>query len=373
MTMFDEPYNDARIHKETATLVGMGHSVRIVCVKYDRAERRAGPPGAQVDAIYVGGKRSGKIRFLRFYLKAFWRAIREKAEGIHAQDLYSLPVAYVAARVHGAALIYDSHEYYLGMDSLIERKFERSIWALVERAFIGKADRVITVGDAIADILRARYSIRRPVVVRNCPGFRRSERSDKLREWLGIPKAVGIVLYQGVMDAGRGLFTILESLKRVEGGCLVMLGDGHVLAELKEHARRLGLSDRTFFPGSVPLRELMRYTASADVGIHLIENTCPNHYYCLPNKLFEYMMAGLPVIISDFPEIGEVVRDARAGLLVDPTNPAAVADAIRKLLSDEDLRRSFSEHGLKAAEEQYNWERESSKLERVYRAMNNEQ
>ena len=373
MTMFDEPYNDARIHKETATLVGMGHSVRIVCVTYNRSEKRKGPPGAQVDAIYVGGKRSGKIRFLRFYLKAFWRAIREKAEVIHAQDLYSLPVAYVAARVHGAALIYDSHEYYLGMDSLIGRRFERAVWALVERAFIRKTDRVITVGDAIADILRARYNIRRPVVVRNCPGFRRSERSDKLREWLGIPKAVGIVLYQGVMDAGRGLLTILESVKRVEGCCLVMLGDGHILDELKEHARRLGLSDRTFFPGSVPLRELMRYTASADVGIHLIENTCPNHYYCLPNKLFEYMMAGLPVIISDFPEIGEVVRDARAGLLVDPTNPAEIADAIRKLLSDEKLRRNFSEHGLKAAEEQYNWERESSKLERVYRAMNNEQ
>ena len=371
MTMFDEPYNDARIHKETATLVAMGHSVRIVCVKYNRAERKTGPPGAQVDAIYVGGKRSGKLRFLRFYLKAFWRAMRVKAEVVHAQDLYSLPVAYVAARVHSAALIYDSHEYYLGMDSLIGRRFERSVWAFVERAFIGKADRVITVGDAIADILRARYSIRRPVVVRNCPAFRRFERSDALRERLRIPKAVGIVLYQGVMDAGRGLFTILESVKRVEGCCLVMLGDGHILDELKEHARRLDLSDRTFFPGSVPLQDLMRYTASADVGIHLIENTCPNHYYCLPNKLFEYMMAGLPVIISDFPEIGKVVRGAQAGLLVNPEEPAQIADAIRRLLSDGELLRKFSEHGLKAAEERYNWERESLKLERVYSCVEN--
>jgi len=371
MTMFDEPVNDARIHKETATLLGMGHLVRIVCVKYDPAERREGPPGAQVDAIYVGGKRSGKLRFLRFYLKAFWRAIRAKAEVVHAQDLYSLPVAYVAAKRHGAALIYDSHEYYLGMDSLIERKFERSVWAFVERAFIGKADRVITVGDAIADTLRARYNIRRPVVVRNCPIFRRPERSDALREWLGIPKAVGIVLYQGGIQKGRGLFIILESLRRVKGCCFVALGDGLILDDLREHARRLGLSDRTFFPGSVPLQRLMRYTASADVGIHLIENTCPNHYYCLPNKLFEYMMAGLPVIMSDFPEIGKVVREAQAGLLVNPENPAEIADAIRKLLNDANLRRTFSRQGLRAAEEKHNWERESLKLERLYRAMNN--
>ena len=365
MTMFDEPYDDARIHKETSALVGMGHSVRIVCVKYDRTERR-GCPGARVEPIYVGGKRSGKLRFLRFYVEAFSKAARARAQVYHAQDLYSLPVAYAAAKRHRAALVYDSHEYYLGMDSLIGRRLERSVWASVERAFIGKADRVITVGDVIADTLRTRYPIRRPVVVRNCPVFRRSERSDALREWLGIPKSVGIVLYQGVIDPGRGLLTILESLKRVEGCCLVMLGDGHILDEVKEHARRLGLADRTFFPGSVPLRELMRYTASADVGIHLIENTCLNHYYCLPNKLFEYMMAGLPVVISDFPEMGKVVREAQAGLLVDPADSVQVAEAIQTLLRDEGLRRTFSEHGLRAAKEQYNWERESLKLERVY-------
>jgi len=110
----------------------------------------------------------------------------------------------------------------------------------------------------------------------------------------------------------------------------------------------------------------MRYTASADVGIHLIENTCLNHYYCLPNKLFEYMMVGLPVVMSDFPEMGKVVREAQVGLLVDPADPVQVAEALERLLSDERLRRRFSEHGLKAAKEQYNWERESSKLEQVY-------
>ncbi|MFH1009482.1 MAG: glycosyltransferase family 4 protein [Candidatus Latescibacterota bacterium] len=367
MTMFDEPVNDARIHKETATLVKMGHSVRIVCVKYDRADQEVRPPGAQVEPIYVGGKRSGKVRFLRFYRKAFWRAMRRNAEVYHAQDLYSLPVAYLAARAHRAGLIYDSHEYYLGMGSLVGRRFERSIWALVEKVFIGKADRVITVGDAIADTLRTRYGIRRPVVVRNCPAFTRSVRTDALREWLGIPKSVAILLYQGGMQRGRGLFMILESLKRVEGCCVVMLGNGHMLEALKEHARRLGLTDRTYFPGSVPLGELMHLTASADIGIHLIENTCLNHYYCIPNKLFEYLMAGLPVIMSDFPEIGKVVREAQAGLLVDPTHPEQIADALKKLLSDEDLRRHYSEHGLKAAQERYNWDRESSKLEGVYR------
>ena len=367
MTMFDEPYNDARIHKETATLVGMGHSVRIVCVKYDRAEQREGPPGAEVDAIYVGGKRSGKLRFLRFYLKAFWRAMRAKAEVVHAQDLYSLPVAYAAAKRHGAALIYDSHEYYLGMGSLVGRRFERSIWALVERVFIGKADRVITVGDAIADILRARYNIRRPVVVRNCPVFSRSGRSDALREWLGIPKSVAILLYQGGIQRGRGLFMILESLRRVENCCFVALGDGHILDEVRGAARRLGLADRTFFPGSVPLQDLMRYTVSADVGICLIENTCLSYYYSLPNKLFEYMMVGLPMVVSDFPEMSKVVREAQAGLLVDPENPAEISDAIRRLLNDADLRRTISRQGLRAAEVKYNWERESSKLEKVYR------
>jgi len=125
------------------------------------------------------------------------------------------------------------------------------------------------------------------------------------------------------------------------------------------------MDERVFMPGWVPLEELPLYTASADVGLCLIENLGYSYYLSLPNKLFQYIMAGVPVLASDFPEIGRIVRETGVGLPVDPSDPEDVADKARRLLEDGGLRRRCSENARRAAEV-YNWEVEKVKLYEIY-------
>jgi len=369
MTMFDDPTHDSRVLREVSTATDLGGEVEILCAEYESSGR---PSRTRVDSlgthrIPVGPHRQGKLRFLRFYTEAIPSILRIRAAIYHAQDLYSLPVAWLGAKRHGRPLIYDSHEYYLGTSSLSQRRLERSIWGLVERTFIGRADEVITVCDAIADRLREQYKIRRPRVLRNVPIWRAPRRTNRLREILRLDPDTSILLYQGVIERGRGLFATLDALADLEACHFVALGDGTLREETKARARCLGLSERVSFLDPVASEDLLEYTASADVGLCLIENTGFSYYHSLPNKLFEYMMAGVPVIASDFPEIGRAVRESRSGLTVDPEDPVEIARAIRRLTQDQRLRETCAHNALRAAADRYNWNRESRILADIYR------
>ena len=373
MTMFDDPTHDSRVLREASTVTGLGYEVEILSAEY---ERPGGPSRPYVDAIgravrthriRVGRRKAGKLRFLKFYLGAIPKVLRIRAAIYHAQDLYSLPVAWLGAKRHGRPLIYDSHEYYLGTASLSRRRLERSIWWFVERLFIGRADEVITVCDAIADRLRDQYGIRRPRVLRNVPVLRAQKRTAHLRKILGLDPETPILLYQGVIERGRGLFRTLDALAKLEGCHFVALGDGSLREEMDAHARRLGLSARVTLLAPVAPEQLMEYTASADVGLCLIENAGFSYYHSLPNKLFEYMMAGVPVIASDFPEMGKVVRESRAGLAVDPEDIAEIARAVRRLTQDRAFRETCGHRALRAASDRYNWDQESRVLADIYR------
>jgi glycosyltransferase involved in cell wall biosynthesis len=378
---FEEVKDDPRIAKEILTLQGMEHAVDLLCVRYDDSSEEASYYGATKHPIFVGNKRKGKFRFLRFYLRAPFVAIRLRADVYHAQDLYTLPVAWIAARWCSVRFIYDAHEYFPGTPSLVDRPLERGIWRVVERLFIRRADRVITVCDGIADRLREDYGIERPVVLRNLPmatslpmderptlecGDFTRRRSSLLRETSTIPDDRWIVLYQGALMKGRGLFTILDVFQRFlnDRYHFAILGDGPLRSDLRTRIDLLGIGDRVTLFGQIPMERLPAYTASADIGLCLIENAGFSYFYSLPNKLFEYLAAGLPVVASDFPEIGRIVRREDVGLLVDPGDPDAIAEAIMKL-SDDGLRRHFALNARQAAR-RYTWEREAESLIHLY-------
>jgi len=375
MTMFDDPTHDSRVLREASTVTGLGYEVEILSAEYGRS---GGPPSPCVDAlgtavrtrgIRVGRRKAGKLRFLKFYIGAIPKVLRIRAAIYHAQDLYSLPVAWLGAKRHGRPLIYDSHEYYLGTAALSRRRLERSIWWFVERMFIGRADEVITVCDTIADRLREQYGIRRPRVLRNVPMHRAPKRTAHLRKILSLDPETSILLYQGIIERGRGLFRTLDALTKLEGCHFVALGDGSLREEITAYARRLGLSARVAFLAPVAPEQLMEYTASADVGLCLIENAGFSYYHSLPNKLFEYMMAGVPVIASDFPEIGRVVRESGSGLTVNPEDHIEIAQAVKRLTQDRAFRETCTRGALRATADRYNWDRESRVLADIYREL----
>jgi glycosyltransferase involved in cell wall biosynthesis len=174
------------------------------------------------------------------------------------------------------------------------------------------------------------------------------------------------VLYQGGLQPGRGLFNLLEAAKRVNGAAFVLLGTGTLERSLRERAHELGLDQTVHVLPPVPALELHAWTCSADIGVQILENTCLNHYTTDSNKLFEYTMAGLPIVASDFPEIRKIVTRYRLGVLVDPDDVAGIASRLQQLVNNACCRGRYHANALRAAPE-LSWETQVPVLLRGYR------
>ncbi|MEM1116337.1 MAG: glycosyltransferase family 4 protein [Bacteroidota bacterium] len=293
----------------------------------------------------------------------FWAAHRAVTEAVGgrsadlylASDLYVLPALARAARRHRGRLVYDSRELYAALDASAGRPLVSAVWRAVEGRHIRKADAVLTVSDRIADRLGASYDIARPTVLYNAPAphpeattpeATDSERTgpEALRRALRLPDDGRlVVLYQGLFRAGRGLPALVEAVGVVEGIRLVLIGEG----DLEPKIRRLGdgLGGRLVVHPFVPPDALAALTPGADLGACLIEPLTESLRLSLPNKLFEYLSAGVPVLASPLPEIRRVVQGA--GILADPQSPEAVEGALRTAL-DANTRATWAAHSRDA-------------------------
>jgi glycosyltransferase involved in cell wall biosynthesis len=251
-----------------------------------------------------------------------------KPDFVHANDVNTLVPGWVAARWASAHLIYDAHEISADREGYLGR-----IWLVkfVEKFFGGGASGRITTTRTRADWFIENYGYPDMGVVQNRPQY--SEvKADRIRTAYQIPADKLIVLYQGGLQPGRGLHNIIEAVRAVPQVHLVFVGDGRQRASLE--AASADLLDRVHFVGQVPLSELPEWTASADVGLQTLRNTCLNHYSTDSNKLFEYVMGGLAVVASDFPEIRTIVSEHDLGILVDPEDVPAISAAIRSYAND---------------------------------------
>ncbi len=297
---------------------------------------------------------------LRQELPRFWRKAEAVLRGLKcdlcaAADLYSLPASARAARALGRPLIYDARELYSSVAALQGRAIMQRFWTGVERRYAPRAKTVLTVNESIAAILRENHADVR--VVRNLPDFPVPAPSRKLREACGIPAGRRILLSQGGVQRGRGAMPLIDAMTELPDCHLVFLGDGELRGEFEAAAGLSGVSDRVSFLPAVPSAALPDWTASADLGMCLIENLGRSYYLSLPNKLFEYIAAGVPVVGSDFPEIGAVLRGTGAGIAVDPGDRDLIVRAVRTLLDDTD-RRARAQSACLAAAEKYHWKHE---------------
>lgn len=301
---------------------------------------------------------------LRQALPRFWRQASAALRGINADiniasDLYSLPGAAWAAGKTGRPLIYDARELYSSVAALQDRGLMQQFWTRVEADYGCRAITVLTVNDSIAALLRERFSDVR--VLRNLPDFSQPVSSRKLREVLGIPSERRILLSQGGLQRGRGALLLVDAIGTLTDCHLVFLGDGELRGEIEAAAAINGVDDRVSVLPAVASAELAQWTASADVGLCLIENLGQSYYLSLPNKLFEYIACGVPVVGSDFPEIGRVLRDSGAGIAVNPTDPQLLVRAIRTLLDDPARYARVRAACLNASKE-FHWDAESARF-----------
>ena len=288
--------------------------------------------------------------------------VRSRPDAIHAHDVNVLPTAWLAAKIARVPLIYDAHEISTDREGY---KAFRGLVGWIEKKLMPKAAGTITTTEARAKFFARAYGIARPLVLQNRPRLVRVQGPNRICEELGLDEPWPIVLYQGGLQPGRGLPRLVEAAGKVPEAYFVFIGGGRQAAELHELAAKLELRDRVHFIPTVALDELPAYTASADIGVQPIENTCLNHFTTDSNKLFEYVIAGLPVVASQLPEIGKVVREHDLGLLVSEGNTEALANAIHELVRDPALRERYRANAERAAQS-LNWEAQEQSLVELY-------
>ncbi|MCZ0925752.1 glycosyltransferase family 4 protein [Vreelandella janggokensis] len=290
------------------------------------------------------------------------RLVRSRPAVIHAHDVNVLPTAWLASVIARVPLVYDAHEISTDREGY---KAFRGLVGWFEKCLMPRAVGTITTTDARAKFFARAYGIPRPLVLQNRPRVSSAENSHRIRDELSLQETWPIVLYQGGLQPGRGLPRLVEAAVSVPNAYFVFIGGGRQAHELHALAEQLGLNDRVKFIPTVALSELPSYTASADIGVQPIENTCLNHFTTDSNKLFEYVIAGLPVVASQLPEISKVVREHDLGLLVPESDTQALANAIQQLVDDPALRERYRANAHKAAQS-LNWEAQEQGLLDLY-------
>jgi glycosyltransferase involved in cell wall biosynthesis len=358
--------HDGRVLREAGALADAGHDVVVVHLPAGDEGEIAGGFRLRSAVPPTWTRRLPRTLWRMVALGSIARGARaERPDVIHANDIATLIPGYLAARLSGARLVYDTHEYAVGVP------YRKAVWAwlaaTIERLLIRRCDAVITVSDGIAERLHARYRLAdRPVVVRNVPDLPPPERgvAPDLREEMGVGRAP-LVLHQGAVADGRGGANLVRAVARMDSAHLLFLGaDGAFADGLRELGSGVGLDGRLHFHPPVALAGLLSYTAQADVGVSLLEDTCENHRLALPNKLFEYLAAGLPVVVSDLPELSRLVGERGVGWTTDPGDPADIARALELALEDRDDPALHER--VRAAAAELNWPHERSRLTGLY-------
>jgi glycosyltransferase involved in cell wall biosynthesis len=363
--------HDSRVEKEARTLIGAGHRVSIVADAGLGLPAREARDGSEIHRVARRGPPVPGVRFVihEWRLARRIRALRPTV--LHAHDTNTLVPVALAARRLRVPYVYDAHDLWLGRP---RRERGRLYFALsqlyhgfVERRLVSRAAATLTVSRPIAGHLRRRYGLSAVHLVPNYPEVGPSVERRELRDLPGgdaVDPARPIVLYLGGLMAGRGLDLLVDAIGLVPEAQLVMLGSGAEEWKLVQRAAARGASVVVLPP--VPPELVEAYTASADLGVSPIVPSCLNYRYSLPNKLFQYMAAGIPVLASNFPQVREVVEGTASGLVVDTTRPEAIAWGIRRVLGDRNEALEMGRKGRAAVRERYNWSVAGAVLRAVY-------
>jgi glycosyltransferase involved in cell wall biosynthesis len=309
--------------------------------------------------------RKGPLFYAEYNIRLLIFLLTNKSNLLVANDLDTLAANFAAHKLRRIPIVYDSHEYYTETPELVNRPFVQGIWERIERFIFPKLTDIITVNQSIADLYEKKYG-KKLKVVRNIPRLQ-AEPKVLSREECGLPADKHIILMQGAgINIQRGAEEAVEAMKYVDNAILLIVGGGDVIGKLKEMTKQLKLENKVIFKDRLPYSELIRHTRLADIGLTLDKNTNINYRFSLPNKLFDYIHAGIPVLASRLPEIARIVEGYNIGLIAESHDPEYIGNLFTNMLSDDESRRIWKKNLLHASSE-LTWEKEAETLIELYK------
>ena len=380
-----EARQDVRAMRTATALIEAGFSVSIIDVEGGHVRTiQEHIKGVYTKHLIVPGSFSSTrfnqwtlIKAALLFFRSLLNLLETPADIYHACEATALPACYIASRLRRKPLIFESYELPLGDLPLSAMSRSRRLLHLLLTMLLARiiphCAGVITVSPPIAQALRDRYAISKVSLVRNVPPYQVVPKNDRLRCLLGLEPHVRIALYQGYLQPGRSLDILVRAAAFLEPDTVIVMmgkGFGTTPSQLEALIASEGLADRVKIVPPVPYEELLDWTASADVGLIVFSpHYAPNIQMLLPNKLFEYLMAGLPVLASQLDAVAEVIRIHDVGQVVSSLAPEDVGAAINALLADSLALARMRRKALEVARREYCWEKEKPLLIQFYQGI----
>lgn len=297
--------------------------------------------------------RKGWRFYAEYNLRLWWRLMHTRCDVVWANDTDTLLACYVAAKMKRRKLVMDAHELFPEVPELVGREKVKRVWETIERRLMPKCDALLTVCQSIADYYQEKYGVEM-AVVRNVPEMEGAQGGAKERK--GV-QGTNVLLYQGAVNLGRGVDWAIDAMEWLEDCRLVVAGGGDLLEEMKAYAAQKPWADRIEFLGRLTPEELKLLTRQANVGLVMLEDMGLNYHFALPNRIGDFVAAGVPMVVSDLPEMARVVRRFNVGVVIDGTGARPLAEAVKRVMTREWNDADFAE-----AREDMDWKKEKQKL-----------
>ncbi len=362
VSVINDLVTDQRVNKSCMALQEAGFEVLLV----GRRQRKIPP----MDTRPYATRRmkllfeKGPCFYAEFNIRLFFFLLFHRSNLLLSNDLDTILPTYFIARLKRIRMIFDSHEYFTETPELVHRPRVQRVWKRIEGYVVPKLDEMITVNESIANLFREKYHIN-VHVIRNIP-LRQALPPKGDRQTLGLPAKKHLLVLQGSgINIQRGAEELVQAMAELDDCYLMIIGGGDVLPILKQNVATLNLTERVGFFPRMPYVKMMAYTQLADFGFCLDKDTNLNYRFSLPNKLFDFIQAGVPVVSSHLPEIERIIRQYDLGLFIENHHPKTIAATIKDGFSNPE-RITRWKHNLSLAAQELCWENEKNRLLSIY-------
>ena len=365
VSVISDLVTDQRVHRAAITLHESGYNVWVVGRELKNSLPLM-PQPYRVIRLKLGWEK-GVLFYAHYNLKLFFFLLKHKTDVLLSNDLDTLLPNFLIASFRNTKLVYDSHEYFTEVPELISRPAVQKVWTLLERLMFPRLKNVYTVNESIASIYSNQYKVN-VKVVRNIPILMQPlmKSKEKLRLELGLPLDKKIFILQGSgINMHRGAEEAVEAIALVSDAILLIAGSGDVISELKSTVKQLKLEQQIIFKNKMPADELRKYSIASDVGLTLDKDTNLNYRFSLPNKLFDYIHAGIPVIASNLPEVTNIIKKYNVGMITSSDKATAISHCMNVMVNDAVKYEQWRTNTLVAAQE-LNWQKEKQILLNIF-------